>query len=189
MISCNSCNVLITKYLDGNIGEKEQNQLMEHVSICDLCKEEYTKYSLILDVLNEKREIEPPETFESEVMAKIQRINLYAKKSRDKKFLKLYFASSILFTLALIIAGAAFREQLLAIFLYINFPTKYAYGIYHFLEVSAVFFTMVKNVLIYLCVYISEVYIILIGLAVLAFLSKAYKPKNKKDKTVELFQK
>lgn len=175
--------------MDGNISEHEQNQLTEHVGCCNLCKDEYAKYSLILDVLNEKNETEPPETFESEVMQKIRLINLYEKKSKEKKLLKLYFAAGLIFTFMLFLAGTAFKEQLLAIMIYINIPSQYAYSAYRFLELSWIFFNMVKNVLIYLCLYISELYFTLIGLAVLAFVSKIYKRENKKSKTVELFQK
>ncbi|NLI57668.1 MAG: hypothetical protein GX387_03985 [Clostridium sp.] len=189
MNSCKSFNILITKHLDGNISKKEQEQLMKHVSCCDLCKDEYEKYNLILDVLNEKNEIEPPETFEREVMQQIWHIDIYKKKSKEKKLLKLYFATSMIFTLMFILLGTAFKEQILSIMLYINLPSQYAYGIYNFLELSAVFLNIIKNLLIYLCIYISEVYFILIGLGVLAFLSKAYQPKNKNSKTVELFQK
>ena len=181
MNSCKSFNNLITKYLDGNISDNEQNRLMEHIGCCDLCKDEYAKYNLMLDVLNEKNEIEPPETFEAEVMTQIQFINLSGKKIKEKKLLKLYFAFTMMFfTFMLVLSGIAFKEQLLSIMFYINLPSQYAYGVYYFLETSGIFLNVFKNILIYLCIYLSDVYFILIGLTVLAFLSKAYQSKNSK---------
>ena len=96
-------------------------------------------------------------------MQQIWHIDIYKKKSKEKKLLKLYFATSMIFTLMFILLGTAFKEQILSIMLYINLPSQYAYGIYNFLELSAVFLNIIKNLLIYLCIYISEVYFILIG--------------------------
>lgn len=190
MISCKSFNNLITKYLDGNISDCEQNQLMEHVSYCDTCEIEYVKYSSILEVLNEKVEIDLPETFESDVMKQIQLINLREKrlkekKLKEKKLLKLYFTASMVFTLMLILAGAVFKEQVLSIMLYLSIPPSYANSIYIFLEEVSIFGNVIKNILLYLNAYIYEMYFLLIGLASLVFISKAYIPKNKKKSEID----
>ncbi|MDQ2086679.1 hypothetical protein RBH29_09605 [Herbivorax sp. ANBcel31] len=181
MSNCELFSTLITKHLDGNISDCERNQLMNHVSCCKSCKDEYEKYNSILYVLNEKTEIEPPETFESDVMKKIQIANLNEKKSKEKSLLKLYFVASMMFTIMLTLASVAFKEQFLNIMLYTNLPSQYAYGIYEFLEVLEVFFNVVQGVFIYLNVYLSDMYFMLIGLATLVFVSKAYQPKNKKS--------
>lgn len=70
-MSCNKTEDLIMRYMDGSISEMEAVKLNEHISECELCREEFQAYDEVMALFLESELEEAPPEFEERVMARI----------------------------------------------------------------------------------------------------------------------
>lgn len=70
-MNCETANDLMMKYLDHEINDIEEAQLLQHLKSCNTCSEDFTCMKDAFAALGTAEEIDPPEDFETKVMEKI----------------------------------------------------------------------------------------------------------------------
>lgn len=89
-MDCSMSDMLIMKYMDGEITESEAMLLNEHILQCEACRKEFYLFDRMTKGFESLPEIEAPEGFEMAVMAKIEALDYnYAKSgySIERKIL------------------------------------------------------------------------------------------------------
>jgi len=114
-MDCKMSDMLIMKYMDGELDEAEAKLLNEHILDCEACRKEFYFYDNLVKGFETLPEIEAPQNFEMEVMARIKALDhSYAQTGykTENKILGVVFA-----IFAVIIGGGiglyAFREPIL----------------------------------------------------------------------------
>ena len=95
-MDCKMSDMLIMKYMDGVIDEAEAKLLNEHMLGCEACRKEFYFYDNMVKGFETLPEIEAPQNFEMEVMAKIAALeHSYAKEGykTESRLLRLVFVA------------------------------------------------------------------------------------------------
>jgi len=71
-MKCCDAEKYIMKYMDGEISQKEGEELNQHIKECQNCKESFLFYDNMIQLLEQMPMHEAPEDFEINVMMKIQ---------------------------------------------------------------------------------------------------------------------
>ena len=102
-MECEKYRELISLYIDGELNESEENELLEHIKNCPLCEKELKELTAISEMLKSAEKEEPPKNFHNDVMAKIRQSQ--AKPAKKKRSWAKYtgIAASIC---ALLIVGS-----------------------------------------------------------------------------------
>lgn len=189
-MNCKAYNEHIMKYMDKVITAAEQIELDKHLQECDACSLEFNELKSIVNVLEEESSVEPPEDFEDIVMKKINVLQIYNKKQREKRLLASYFVASIAFTVISLLLAVLFRENILGFMLAVGMPDWLAYTVYGFLTRIDLLIVYVVYGMTSLKIVFSDFYYLLIGLFVITLMSKMYEIKsigsNNKATTVSL---
>ena len=114
-MNCKNSEKLIMKYVDGELSEEEAKLLNGHITKCSECKAEFYFYDNMLKSFGNFEEVEAPETFEADVMAKITALGHNYSEVEYKVEHKVLGA--VLGTFSVIIGGGValfvFREPIL----------------------------------------------------------------------------
>ncbi|MTI67104.1 MAG: zf-HC2 domain-containing protein [Firmicutes bacterium] len=94
-MDCNKASMLIMKYLDKDITEKEQNKLTKHLEVCSECREEFNLLNDTFEIVEDLEDVEPPKDIEKKVMASIDK-GKYKKKSYKNLIYLIVSAFSVL---------------------------------------------------------------------------------------------
>ena len=113
-MDCKFGDMLIMKYMDGEIDEAEARLLNAHILECEACRKEFYFYDSMVKGFDTLPEIEAPQNFEMEVMAKIKALDhSYAQTAKTESRL----LAAIVAVFSIIIGGGialyAFREPIL----------------------------------------------------------------------------
>lgn len=173
-MSCKPFDAYIMKYMDGEINDLERTQLMRHISECSMCNLEFQQLTSIMGVLNEQSNIEPPDDFEAAVMHKVNLLDIYNKKQKEKKLMLLYFISSMTLTFLVLALGVIFKRHVLDFMLSIGVPADAAYGVYGVLARVDSFIKIAAVVITYINKTFADFYYLLVGLFAIVFMSKLY---------------
>lgn len=79
-MNCETANELMMKYLDHEINDIEEAQLLQHLKSCKACSEEFRCMKEAFALLGSAEEIEPPEDFEIKVMERISALEAPGKQ-------------------------------------------------------------------------------------------------------------
>ncbi|NLD46590.1 MAG: hypothetical protein GX660_05250, partial [Clostridiaceae bacterium] len=129
-MSCKPYDEFIMKYIDGELNDIEQAKLIQHVSECEACRSEFEDLKNVLGALEKSKELEPPADLQTSIMAKVCAIDIYNKKSREKKLMMLYFISTITLTILILSLALIFKNNILDLMLYMEVPVEAAYWTY-----------------------------------------------------------
>lgn len=174
-----SCDYMM-KYLDGELSDSEHSQLIHHINKCNQCCAEFQEYNSIIKALEEDKGIEPPENFEIKVMNKIRLIDNSVKLRREKRLVLLYFLSSIILSMGIIICSVFFKDYILEFMKYAGIPTGITYSIYGILSNVEYMVKMLIRLIYCFNSMFTDVYYVFFGLFVIAAISKVYS-KNELD--------
>ena len=122
VMNCDKADLLMMKYMDGEISISEAKLLNSHLLVCEICKEAFIVYDLVLETLEGFDDVEAPESFQDAVMVKIvglpklEKQHVYSKKDR----MKLVLAGSFVSMLSVGAILISYREALIENF--INHP-------------------------------------------------------------------
>ncbi len=105
-MECEKYRDLISLYIDGEINENDEKELLEHLENCPLCRKEFEELKAITDMLGKIEEAELPENFHTEVMTAIKAQSSPIKKNKPKRIWARY-ASLAASICALFIVGAS----------------------------------------------------------------------------------
>ena len=92
-MDCEKAGILMLKHFDKNIKTKESLMLAKHVLHCESCRE----YYLALDESFEIDQVEAPVSIGINVMAEVNKLNLY-KKHEKRSLLPVFWGISIVLT-------------------------------------------------------------------------------------------
>ena len=81
MNSCESCQELISRLVDGEISHDEHEALMAHMKTCSRCNAMYAVFHDLSDILSEESE-ELPEGLHENIMAGVRRSDMIRKNRR-----------------------------------------------------------------------------------------------------------
>lgn len=98
-MNCETANELMMKYLDHEINDIEEAQLLQHVKSCKTCSDEFNCMKEAFALLGNAEEIEPPEDFEIKVMERIAALEAPVK-------LRYQLLPAVLYNLAAIVSIA-----------------------------------------------------------------------------------
>ena len=62
-MECEKYRELISLYIDGELNESEEKELLEHIKNCPLCEKELKELTAISEMLKSAEEEELPENF------------------------------------------------------------------------------------------------------------------------------
>lgn len=71
-MKCEDADLLMMKYIDGEITSQEAEKLNQHLLACKKCKESFLVYEGMLWEMNDIQQVDTPEGFECAIMAKIK---------------------------------------------------------------------------------------------------------------------
>lgn len=74
-MDCKMSDMLIMKYMDGELSENEAKMLNAHILDCEACRKEFYLYDSMIKEFEAMPEICAPDGFELEVMAKVTALN------------------------------------------------------------------------------------------------------------------
>ena len=115
-MDCKMSDMLIMKYMDGEINEMEAGMLNAHILECEACRKEFYFYDTMVKGFETLPEIEAPQNFEMEVMSKIKALD-HSCAYTPKTERRLLVAIAAVFTV--IISGGialyALREPIIRI--------------------------------------------------------------------------
>ena len=115
-MDCKVSDMLIMKYIDGEISGTEAAMLNAHILECEACKKEFYFYDNMVKGFDTLPEIEAPKNFETEVMAKIKALDhSYAEAPRTERRLLVTIAAIFSVIIGGGIALYAFREPIIRI--------------------------------------------------------------------------
>lgn len=80
-MKCCDAEKYIMKYIDGEISQKEGEELNQHIRECQNCKESFLFYDNMIQLLEQMPMYEAPENFETNVMMKIQALEQTEQRS------------------------------------------------------------------------------------------------------------
>ena len=83
-MKCCDAEKYIMKYMDGEISQKEGEELNQHIKECQNCKESFLFYDNMIQLLEQMPMHEAPEDFEINVMMKIQAL----EQTEQRNFVK-----------------------------------------------------------------------------------------------------
>ena len=83
-MKCYNTEKYIMKYMDGEISQKEGEELNQHIKECQNCKESFLFYYNMIQLLEQMPMHEAPEDFEINVMMKIQAL----EQTEQRNFVK-----------------------------------------------------------------------------------------------------
>ncbi len=114
-MDCKMSDMLIMKYMDGDIDENEAKLLNSHILTCEACRKEFYFYDSMIKNFEAMPEIEAPQNFEVEVMAKIETLNENYAQVQYKVEHKLF--GTVVAAFSVVIGGGialyAFRKPIL----------------------------------------------------------------------------
>lgn len=110
-MDCEKASDLMMKYMDGALTETEAVSLNRHVKACKRCEEDFLAYDSIMDNFSEMALSEPPEGFESRVMAIVRQLPAVGIKSASRSLYGVLGVFSVLLGLGVLLNMA--REPLL----------------------------------------------------------------------------
>ncbi|GAE87410.1 zf-HC2 domain-containing protein [Acetivibrio straminisolvens] len=176
-MNCELYKEYIMKYMDKVITEAEQIELDKHLEQCNACSMEFNQLKSIVTVLEEESVVEPPRDFENMVMKKINMLKIYHKKQDKKRALLSYSVLFSGFTATVLMFAVLYRESVLGLLLGMGMSEPLSYAVYGFL-------TRIHLMIVYAAYVIkngktafSDFYYLLIGLNVIALISKMYEIK------------
>lgn len=173
-MNCIQSNEYMMKYLDGELIDSEHAELIHHINKCSVCCAEFQEYNSIVKSLEEDKGIEPPDDFEITVMRRISLMDDYKKLKKEKNLILLYFLSSILFSLGIIVCAVFMKDYVLEILKYVGIPTGITYTVYGILSnIENAVKLLIRFVYCFDSMF-SDIYYVLIGLFVIAAMSKIY---------------
>ncbi len=115
-MDCKISDMLIMKYIDGEISEAEAATLNAHILECEACRKEFYFYDSMVKGFDTLPEIEAPKNFETEVMAKIKALDYsYAEAPRTERRLLVTIAAIFSVIVGGGIALYAFREPIIRV--------------------------------------------------------------------------
>ncbi len=79
-MGCENYRDLISAYIDGELNETEEKELLDHLNDCPSCRKEYEELKAIVEMVGDVGEEELPENFHNEVMAKLRATAVPKKK-------------------------------------------------------------------------------------------------------------
>ena len=114
-MKCEDAEMLMMKYMDGEINEIEAESLNGHLLVCPKCRQACEVYDSMLSGMSEMETAEAPEGFENAVMMKIRAIEkpepVYS--SRDK--FKIRFGGSFAAVLFIGLMLMAYRDDIIGV--------------------------------------------------------------------------
>lgn len=191
-MNCNQSNDFMMKYLDGELKDSEYSQLMHHINKCSFCCTEFQAYNSMVKSLEKDNVIEPPEDFEINVMRKINLMDEAIKLKKEKKLILIYFLSSIVFTLGIIVCAVFLRGYILEVMKFLRIPASITYIVYGVLANIEFIVKMVIQIVYCFNSTFNDLYYVIVGLIGIAAISKAYsisEIQNKDNKKTDVFAK
>lgn len=182
-MTCNESHDYMMKYLDNELSNSEHAKLIHHINKCSQCCAELQEYNSIVKVLEEDKDIEPPENFEMAVMSKIRLINNSKKLRGENRLLILFFLFGILLLMGMIVCSVFLKDYILEIMKYSGFPASITYTVYGILNGFANQIKMLIRFVYCFNSIFNDIYYIFVGLFVIAVLSKIYQRKDVKYKS------
>ena len=70
-MNCKKIKILLSSYIDGELTEKEENIVKEHIKICHLCSQEIEDLKKIKRLFSYKEKIKPTPFFETKLLNRI----------------------------------------------------------------------------------------------------------------------
>ncbi len=187
-MNCDQSNDYMMKYLDGDLSDKEHAELIHHINKCSTCCTEFQTYNSIVKSLEEDKGIEPPEDFEIKVMSKINLMDNQIKIKKEKRLVILCFLSSMLLTCGIIACSVFFRDYVLEILQYFGIPESITYTVYAALSKIDYAVEMLIRIAYYFSSAFADIYYTLIGLLVIATVSKIYGSEIQNNKRTDILQ-
>ncbi len=190
-MNCKQSGDYMMKYLDGELSDSEHAQLIHHINKCNQCCIEFQEYNSIVKVLEEDKGLEPPENFEIKVMKKIKIIDNSAKLRTEKRLVLLYFVSSIILSIGIIICSVFFKDHILEFMKYTGIPTGVTYTIYGILSNIEYMVKMLTRLIYCFNSMFSDIYYVFLGLFVIAAISRLYNKNevaNKKNESAGMLR-
>lgn len=185
-MNCNQANDYMMKYFDGELSNEEHAKLIHHINKCSQCCADFQEYNSIVKVLEEDKEIEPPENFEMTVMSKIRTIENNTVPRRDNRLLALSLLSGIILVTITFICSVFLKDYILEIMKYWGIPAGIAYTVYGILSNWADKVKVLIRLMYCFNSIYSDIYYIFVGLLVIAAVSKIYKTDNMERKAKKL---
>jgi predicted anti-sigma-YlaC factor YlaD len=186
-MNCNQSNDFMMKYLDGELKDTEYSELMHHINKCSVCCTEFQTYNIMVKSLENDNAIEPPEDFELNVMRKINLMDEAIKLKKEKKLLLIYFLSSIVLTLGVIVCAVFLKGYILEIMKYLRVPANITYIVYGVLANIEFAVKICVGIVYYF--KSTDLYYLIMGLIGIATISKAYdisEIKNRDNKNTNV---
>lgn len=81
-MECEKYRELMSLYIDGELNESEEKELLEHIKNCPLCEKELNELKAISSMLKATEEAPLPDNFHKEVMEKIRGSKTDTKKKK-----------------------------------------------------------------------------------------------------------
>lgn len=91
-MDCKTSSVLMIKYIERDIDQKQQADLLQHISSCQTCDDEFQLFVELNDMFNELDLYEPSNNFEEKVMDAIDH-SLYLEKPNKRRIWQPVFIS------------------------------------------------------------------------------------------------
>ncbi len=187
-MNCDQSNDFMMKYLDGELNDKEHAELIHHINKCSICCTEFQAYSSIAKSLEEDKGVEPPEDFEIKVMSKINLMEDHIKIRKEKRLVFICFLSSVILTCGMIACAVFLRDYVLEIMQYFGIPEVITYTIYAGLSKINYAVEMLVRIAYYFNSVFTDIYYILIGLLVIAAMSKIYSSNEIQNRRTDILQ-
>lgn len=92
-MNCEQAGLFMMKFFDGEYNELEYIEFEEHLKCCKKCALDFANMKKVLSAVETDALIEPPENFESDVMAKVSRIKR-AKQQKSKKWIVILYKTA-----------------------------------------------------------------------------------------------
>gem|GEM_PF-4733060 len=110
---CEDADLLMMKYIDGEITSQEAEKLNQHLLACNKCKESFLVYEGMLCEMNDMLQVDTPEGFECAIMAKIKALpqvkSIYS--TRDK--VKIWVAGTFAMLLSIGAILISYRDAII----------------------------------------------------------------------------
>lgn len=114
-MNCSDADLLMMKYMDGEISKDEAEKLNEHLHSCLECKESFTIYDSMIMTISDWPEVTAPEGFELSVMTQIKALgnNKYEAQVRiwDKVSGAVWGTFAVLFSAGAVLV--VYREPII----------------------------------------------------------------------------
>ncbi|MEN8904583.1 MAG: zf-HC2 domain-containing protein [Clostridiales bacterium] len=94
-MKCQSASNLLMRYIDNELNDLEKLELEHHIKDCRSCCKEFEAMEYMIEMIDLKEDISPPDNFEELVMGKIKNENSISK------YKKINYQKHIIFLAAL----------------------------------------------------------------------------------------